>query len=321
MKKIMTLIFFPLLPFLSNAQLHFVSEYDATGQKTGENTLTDLPLVSHNRKVDVYFNQERPKVPFYKIRVISLAGSVTSSYNHLLSQLQDKAMKEGFDGLLMLDIKQVTDPYYNYFLHHDDFVNFQNLHAIGIKYKTNMDYVDTIIKSATIELSHPLKTYQVNFNMNGLFSDTLYTEGHSYYLQNISLFNKADLFLRHQRISSPEEGFSATDEAKMNTDSGIIRYTASYQGSELGPVNIKLPGSNPRSERIYAVSYGRQQGKPVTRWVFKGRKKQPYFKDVYSYDEKNRCSGFIRYDLKTNAELLKVKYDFFTRDDLPLAED
>jgi hypothetical protein len=321
MKKMLILVLFPLLPLLSSAQLHFVSEYP-TVLENNVNTLTDLPLQPTHKKVDVFFNSEKPKLPYYKIRVTTISGSLTSTYNQLLIKLQKQAMDEGFDGLLMLNIVQINDPYYNS-VHPLEFSNYLYLNAVGIKYKYNMTYVENIVKSATLELSNPSKTYQINFQMNGQFSDTVYSAGQAYYLQNVSLFNKADQFLTYKYERDADGVIIQPDNAKMVTDSGNIRYIPSLNGTELNLVNIKLPYGLYTVERNYAVSYVSIQPKekPVTRLLFTGRKNLPYCKDVYNYDDRNRCTGFTRYDSKTNEQILKVKYNFFSMEDLPKAEN
>lgn len=322
MKNTIILLLLPLFPLISNAQLRFISEY-ATGTSISQNTLTDVPLTPGNKKVDVYFNSDKPKVPYYKIRVTNISGPVTSDYNQLLLGLQNKAMAEGFDGLLMMDLKQISNPYYNFLLNQQAYNDFQNLYAIGIKYKANMEYVDTIVKSAEVEFTNPAKTYSVNFRLNGLYNDSLITEQHTYYSQNILLFNRADLFIKYLHQTYPGGLFEEPSPVKLPTDSGAIKYSASLDHSELNLVNIKLPSSDePKVERNYSATYDMQKdGKIITRWLFKGRKKRPYYKDVYTYDDRNRCTGFTRYDSKTNEQTLNVKYTFFSMEDLPQAEN
>jgi len=198
----------------------------------------------------------------------------------------------------------------------------QTLAAVGLKYKSQMQYIDTIFKSADIAFVQPEQHYQVHFSMNGLFSDSVYTIANDYYLRNISVFNKADFFLRDVNVIDPQRSVVVTPYAKMETDSGNIKYMASFTSYRiLQQVDIKMPLSSYRSERRYTVTYQlRLDGKPAERLIFHGRKKQALYKDAYSYDEKKRCTGFIRYDANTNAEVFRLSYHFYSMDDLPKAE-
>jgi hypothetical protein len=75
MRKIF-LIFVLLLSFVAvNAQSSLPAEISSADNSA--NTLTDLPLFPHNHKVDIFFNGEKPKEEYYRVRITEVSGSAT----------------------------------------------------------------------------------------------------------------------------------------------------------------------------------------------------------------------------------------------------
>lgn len=201
----------------------------APHNRSDGHTLTDVPLRPHSRKIDVFFSGEKPKQPYYKIKILDVTNGLITNYNMLLERLQEKAQLEGLDALMLLDVGRT--PVYAggaYVGHH--IYNAQTMYAVGLKYPSNMQYVDTIVKRAEISIFHngvEETLHQVGFDMNGYFSDTLMRLSNDYYLRNIGLFQKADYFTIRQPI-----GYTGLllkhDKKWMATDSGEIRYKAFY---------------------------------------------------------------------------------------------
>ncbi len=104
MKLFFTTLFFFLVNHLA-AQYQFYSEIDRS-YANDKNTLTDIPLLPDGKKnVDVFFNNEVPKEPYYKVRIIEVSSAYTD-YNRLLAALKEKAANEGFDAIQLLSKTQ-----------------------------------------------------------------------------------------------------------------------------------------------------------------------------------------------------------------------
>ncbi len=341
----MKLFFTATILFLSShltAQYHFYSE-DDRAYANDRNTLTDIPLLpDSNKKVDVFFNDESPQQAYYKVRIIEVSTSY-SDYNRLLALLKQKAAGEGFDAIKLLGKTQSLvqdnslgtavvngvvggvvegltdgrgrrdDDHY-----HAPLINIQSLSAIGIKYKARINYIDSVVKTATIHFPGKDIFYKVDFNLSGLFPDAEHTDARDYYLKNISVFKNADLLFKAFEQSNFQKVVAEPVNGKMKTDSGYIKYLAYSEPQAL--VRINLPSGQFPSIKKYFVSYKMKNNYQPSERIISYRKKRPLYKDVYLYDDGNRCYGFVRYDVKSGNELLKVQYDFFTVEDLPKAE-
>ena len=124
-----------------------------TAQTTTGSTksITDLPLKPHTRPVDIFFNDEKPREPFYKINIVETKVAPGTSMDALLLQLKKTAQAEGLDGILVGDLgKQAA----NVVTYPSDggFVSYQVLAGIGIRYRRTLDYMDTILMEQSVSL-------------------------------------------------------------------------------------------------------------------------------------------------------------------------
>ncbi len=133
------------------AQANRIRPDFSVDKRQGDHTLTDVPLVAHSRKIQVFFNDEKPQQAYYKVKVIDITGTATTTCNQMLASLQQKAQSEGLDALKILAV-QKSPVYLNsgVAVSGSAISNAQTLYAVGLKYPANMSYVDTIIKSASI---------------------------------------------------------------------------------------------------------------------------------------------------------------------------
>jgi hypothetical protein len=323
-----------------NAQSSLPAEISSADNSA--NTLTDLPLIPHNHKVDIFFNGEKPKEEYYRVRITEVSGSAT--YNELLNAIQQNAKQIGFDALMILGKDEYVrsdnsvgsaiiagtiagiagDKDYRY---HPSLITGQTLTAVGLKYKMNMQYVDTIVKTAYILLKDSINTkYELSFLMNGTFREKIFSSASDFYLRNISLFKKADVYATNNNFNTNQypgsNNYSNIVSAKTETDSGVIKYAATFiNESMLQKVDIRMPASVFfKSIKKYGILYAFDNGVISKRDIRQGRKDDPLYADIYTYDDKKRCTGFVRYLAKTNDEVFRVIYDFYSMNDLPAAE-
>lgn len=329
---------FCLFFFLNTqAQLQFHSEADMP-ETNADNTFTDIPLRPQSKSVDVFLTGEKPKQEYYKVRILEVSGA--SNSNSLLASLKQQAQQLGFDGVIILGKNDYTyqdngvgsaityglvsgmfgnkNPHY-----HAPVLNGETLTAVAIKYKANLGYVQKIIKHVSVRLNDTLHTvYDLSFFMNSSFAKGNRSDATDFYLRNISLFQFADFFTNYH-ASGMNDGNPNYNllTAKLETDTGNVKYEASYLNDSLVySVTIKMPKNGEiRSLKQYDVVFDLDAGQIQKRYIRQGRKKDWIFTDVYSYDAAKRCTGFVRTNTKTNKEIFSVKYDFFTEDDLPEA--
>ena len=301
------------------------------------NTLTDIPIKPTSNKVDVFFSGEYPKQDYYKVRILEVTGS--NGYNELLANLKVQAQQLGFDAIQILSKSDYSkqdnsvgtaitqglvsglvgnkNAVYN-----APIINEQRLSAIAIKYKSNMNYVNNIVQHARITLNNSSRTvYNLSFSLNGAAVDTNSYEDSRFYLDNISLFKFADFFTQHQATSSSDELDSKTSTGKLDTDTGTIKFKAFYINDSLvEKVQIKMPFSEQNeSVKLYTITYDFNANTITKRSIKVGRHSELAFTDIYEYDSRTNCTGFTRYNAKTNQEVFKVSYDYFHINDLPEA--
>lgn len=295
-----------------------------SNQRGEGHTLSDIPLLSHPRKVDVFFNGEKPKQAYYKVKILDVTAGTIANYNELLKRLQEKAQGEGLDGLMILDIKQAPVYAGIHTAYGTQIYNAQTLYAVGLKYRSNLQYVDTIMKTAEIstfrngvEDAH----YQLEFDMNGYLSDSLMLPSDAYYLKQVDLFQKANAFITHMPPTNYDGQLLDNDVKWMKTDTGEVRYKALYDDqANLASVEIRLPAGDAAFRRVfYYVQYWFKSGHPVERTITLGRKHIPLYHDELTYDQSNRLTQLVRYDA-SKQKIMQVSYRFYTMDDLPVPE-
>jgi hypothetical protein len=342
MKKYLPIITALVVTLSANAQ-----NANTIDSVVSANAFINLPLQPHQKNVDIFFNCDKPKQPFYNIKVIDVQGG--NSYQELLNKMQETARNEGFDGMIILgksnyltqDNRATTaiisglaqgtaaaiagkndDDYRHY---DPAFTSVNVLSAIGIKYKNNMQYVDRIVKRAFVQLKDASnKVDTVNFTLNSeLIKDNSY--GIRFYEENVRLFDVCDYYSTHKMPESAtrnynEAEFSTTIKVDNPFSDGNIRYKVFYANdSTLNKVQIRIPSNDAQTDaKIYDVVYDLNKDKTINkRFVRLGRKVELLFTDSYQYGTNNRCTGFTRYDEKAKAVVLQVNFEYFTVNDLP----
>lgn len=342
MKKYLLVISAIALAFTTTAQNN--NQIDSV---ISANTFINLPLQPHKKNVDIFFNCDKPKQPFYNIKVIDVQGG--SSYQELLNKMQETARNEGFDGMIILGkstsltqdnrattaiisglaqgtAEAIAGKNDNDYRHYNPaFTSVNVLSAIGIKYKSKMQYVSTIVKRISMQLrGNSNKIDTVNFNLNSdLIKDNL--SASNFYENNIHLFERCDFFANHAMLESAtrnynESDFSTTIKVDNPFGDGNLRYKVLYsRDSILLKIQIRIPSNDAQTDaKIYDVVYDFNKDKTINkRYVRLGRKAELVFTDNYQYDTNKRCTGFIRYDEKAKTTLLQVNFEYFTMNDLP----
>ena len=344
MKNILTAVLGCLLVAAGFAQFNFKSDFASLNKHT-ENALKDIPLVKAEKRPDIFFKEEKPNQEFYKVKLIETAGNESVSYNQLLADLQKKAMDNGLDGLMILDMKQwqtISRDYsiggavirgaisgllktdvneYEYRNPPLDISNVKALYAIGLKYKANMQYVDTIVKLVQIEqfddAGNTQGIQQVPLDLNGYLQDSVLTPADILYVNHISPFNRADFFSKNDAFKTRFDAYRSY-KARAENLSGTDKYKAVFEYGNLTEVKLTQPTISEDSTVTYKIKYQQNEQHQIQcRYLFTGKKYKTVYKDVFNYDERNRVTGFERYNASNNTRLLKVRYVFYSLSDLP----
>ncbi len=125
--------------------------------------------------MDIFFNDEKPKEPFYKIKIVEATAAPGTSMDALLLQLKKTAQEEGIDAILLGDPGKQAANVVSYPTS-NGFVSYQKLAGIGLRYRRTIDYMDTILMEQSVSLWS-----------NDNAEPKLFTMKYDFYGKNLSL--------------------------------------------------------------------------------------------------------------------------------------
>ncbi len=114
-------------------------------------SITDIPLKAHSHEVDIFFNDEKPKEPFYKVGVLEQRADPGTSMDDMLLKIKKAAQAGGFDGILIGDLIRQAGNVVTY-ANANGMASYQELAGIGIRYRRTIDYMDTILKEQVVSI-------------------------------------------------------------------------------------------------------------------------------------------------------------------------
>lgn len=159
-------------------------------------SITDIPLKASAENIDCFFNGQVPARAFYRVKITEVTGTANASYDELVISIKNKAKLEGLDGLLILDKKQETayenlkekinvrDTSVDYYRQLAS--PYQKLTAIGIKYRENINYLDTIVKTTSFKFANTETSMHFDFYGNQAAASS--QEFNKYYADSIEPF-------------------------------------------------------------------------------------------------------------------------------------
>jgi hypothetical protein len=318
-KNIYTLLI-PVFLFSCSSYL----PYSAT---TSVKSITDIPLKASAENIDCFFNNQLPSKTFYRVKITEVTGDAGASYDELILLLKNKARQEGLDGLLILEQKQemayenlnekinVTDTSADYYRQRAN--PYQKLTAIGIKYRDNINYLDTIVKSTHFEFANG--TASMNFDFYGNRTVASTREFNQYYSDSIEPFE--------------------TDKHLLMTVNGW-QYKAIAAGSNEAPafrkqegevVKIDVKRNSNDAHKFSCTFFNPITGRPVKFMLRVEKnsqgdivKKTLYRKEAIVWVEeisyaKNVAAGYKRYRLNAGKEemIFTAGNQYFSLNDLP----
>lgn len=285
-------------------------------------TITDIPLRPYSDKVDVYTNNDVPSVPYYKVQMVDVKSQVSLSYDELLKKLTKRAQEIGMDGIILSSKVNWTEQPGGLVLssyYQNSSVSYQELSAIGLKYRDKMNYVDSIIKQSAIDFVSIGETHNYSFDFYG----------------NVTGENE-------DSAKMPYEKYIAPFDIIQHMQRGIANWKyeksydllTSFKYEELDTVWVSAMVDVESSPSFLKIHYTirdkstHKKSKYLLECLFdtKGnlRQKNLWEKNHLVWKEKieyngNKLTGFKRYELNGNEEklILQSSNSFYSTADLP----
>jgi hypothetical protein len=323
----MKIIFYSCCSFLllscSPYQIHLGTE--------NKKSITDIPLRPHHNKVDLFFGNELPLQPYYKVQMVDAELPANASYDALLKQLIQNAQAMGVDGLMIenriqtthysdvqdrIDVKDTS-----YYLNRQVASSYQQLSAIGIRYLSTINYLDTIVKQVVItEFNNGQPgTWQLNFDFYGNLLANADTAALRFYSHAIEPFdvvkhfkgtvaNWAYSYDVNNKIQAYQlvKGEEVMVKARLDMLSTPTQQVVQYVCKDVAAGSIK-----------YTLEcYFDYNGNLVEKQLY--HKKKLLWKEQPTYS-KQKPTGYVRYAYQglKQIKLLEAKYDFYQHSDLP----
>ncbi|RTL58933.1 MAG: hypothetical protein EKK37_11490 [Sphingobacteriales bacterium] len=321
--------------FVSIVLLISCNNYYTYNEFQHKPSITDIPLKQVKDKVDLYFNNERPAQPFYKVKIVEVIGRPYTSYNEMLAQLKQNALEEGMDGIIYLDSKQETgyaDVSETIYLKDTStsisrqVANpYQRMTGIGLKYISTINYLDSIVKKSTIKLygnNVPNDSFIINFDWHGnVLNDYVSAAFQKYYQQVLpyDIIKAYEAWGKGWSVSTDPETNKLVSKRFQLNNFDIIHYQYYYTPNGLidyAKVKTDMPSVTTNMGSVY-LNFDRRGLLNEKKLVLK---KSLIWREKFVYDEKDRCTKIIRTAGNSDRILLTIENKFFSNSDLPVAE-
>lgn len=287
------------------------------------NSLSKIPLRPHNNEVDVFFNQERPSKPFYRVKLVEVQGSQQFSADKMLKMLCAKAQREGVDAIILGDISRQAN---TSFSSGETGITYQKLVGIGLKYKERIDYMNEILKEQEINywpdtIPEP-KIFQMKYDMNGKnisLKDT--------FLQRF-FYNEIYLFEDENSIYAPPDDWEfmidtlthVFSKRYMVGDIEQAKATFQLKGYVTTKPSIRVRGKGKdffiRYELIPVYSLA---GVLMSQRLHKIKPSIDVWEEEISYNRDGLPDKIKRYRIERGRKILylEIQNRYYTKDDLP----
>lgn len=268
-----------------------------------QNSLTYLPTPPHKHEVEIFLKGELPKDDYLRTTVLEVNTNQSESLNQLIIMLKAKAQGAGADGILLSDDLAQTG---------------RRLVGIGIKYKKNINYVDSLkilktIKFVSFDKKNPDDF--VNFDMSGNIKSSSRIEANNLYH---NLLEKYDFeFLvndrspnwhteyRNQSNLIDRRTYYLNNNKKLNVLFG-------YEGNKLK--ELKVMGM------FVDVLVGQFDAKGLPSQVTIYRNEKKHNRVNYTYDASGKTVIADWYNFIDGKEMpfVRVEYSYFSNADVKL---
>ncbi|MFT3845533.1 MAG: hypothetical protein QM725_10800 [Lacibacter sp.] len=287
------------------------------------NSLSKIPLRPHKNEVDVFFNNEKPAKPFYRVKLVEVKGSHELSSEQMLKRLCAQAQREGVDAIILGDVSRQAN---TSFSSGETGIAYQKLVGIGLKYKERIDYMNEMLKEQEINywpdtIPEP-KIFQMKYDMNGKnisLKDT--------FLQRF-FYNEIYLFEDENSIYSPPDDWGFMIDtlthvfSKRYMVADIEQAKAIFQqnGYETKKPVIKIREGKKdilttyELDRTYSFS-----GSLMSQRLHKLRPSVDVWEEEISYNRDGLPDKIKRYRIERGRRVLyfEIQSKYYTTADLP----
>lgn len=285
-------------------------------------TITPIPLLPHQRTVDVFLGNDKPVDSFYKVKMVEVRLSPWESADALLIAIKKQAQQEGVDALLIdnLSLQSSTVQRIETELGGSQ---HKALSGLGLVYKKNMYFVDTILKKQHVQWwlddnTEP-KEFDMNFDWNG---------------NNLSLKDRLiDQFFNEEVLPYDlfENNYEANNMWRYSTDSNnnitakqqtaaLQTTTVIYEYLNLNHpyfVTIKILDATNRQRKQKLLLTYNQNGFLTEKRLTE--KDKTIWTEQLTYGASGRLLQSERWAIKNSKQttLFIIKNEFYTTADLP----
>jgi|GEM_PF-3135136 len=286
------------------------------------NSLSKIPLRPHNNEVDVFFNQERPSKPFYRVKLVEVQGSQQFSADKMLKMLCAKAQQEGVDALIIGDVNKQA----NMTTVDDATYTYQKFVGIGLKYKERIDYMDELLKEQEVNywpdtIPSP-KTFQMKYDISGKNRSLADTFIQRFFYKEIYLFED------QHSIYAPADDWEFMIDTFANvfsrryTVNGIEQAKATFRIKDYQtakPVIRVREGGKDFFTRYELIPVYSLAGVLMSRRLHKIKPSIDVWEEEISYNRKGLPDKIYRYRIEKGRKILyfEIQNMYYTINDLP----
>jgi hypothetical protein len=296
-------------------------------------SITDIPLQPHQHNVAIYFNGDLPTQAFYKVQMIEATAPDYATYEDLLNALKQKAKDIGVDGVMIVDKQQaisyqtvsdaITVRDSTVYRDRQVVTTYQRIAGIGLKYVSNINYMETIVKRTIIDVyeNEKAKKLVVNFDYYG---NILPNDMDKYAVEFYN--NQIIPFDAERHLAGNMAGWEYTiDENnkvagyRLTQDDLIYTSATLQQPIEASKVFIDYKFFDPAENKKQSFTlfvYKDEYGKVIQTQLY--QRNQLLWKELITYKE-NVVAGYSRYAIQNGSEKLLLTADnyFYSNNDLP----
>ncbi|RXK59265.1 hypothetical protein ESA94_14080 [Lacibacter luteus] len=292
-----------------------------------QNTLSSIPLKPHDHEVDVFFGQEKPAKPYYKVKLVEVQDFSEQRADAMLKKLREKAKQEGVDALLINDIGGQTVTTTS--LATNTVQIFQKLVAIGLKYKENIDYMSEILKEQVVRIwpddNPDPKIFTMSYDFNGKNLSLKDSFTRRFFFRDIYLFED------HASVYTPQDDW----EFRMDTLNNLFTKRVLVNGVPVLKSDFKLNGPD-RGKAVVMIKkdnyYNLEKyelessynaaGLPVKK-TLKKKKLGNLWTEETIYRTNGLPDKITRYKIVEGKEVLyfEIQNTYYSSDDLPATDN
>lgn len=287
------------------------------------NSLSKIPLRPHKNEVDVFFNNEKPTKPFYRVKLVEVKGSHELSSEQMLKRLCAQAQREGIDAIILGDISRQAN---TAFSTGETGITYQKLVGIGLKYKDRIDYMNELLKEQEINywpdtIPEP-KIFQMKYDMNGKNISLKDTFLQRFFYKEIYLFED-----ENSMYAPPDDWEFLMDTlthvfSKRYMVGDVEQAKATFQLKGYGDtkVSIRVRGkgkdffTNYELERSYSLN-----GVLVSQQLHRLKPAADMWEEEISYNRDGMPDKIKRYRIERGRKILyfEIQNKYYTVEDLP----